>query len=185
MKTTLIILAAMVLLGVVAYRLFFPSSTFITISTSNGGGITLSQSGIAREPAPDHYASNGFDQIDPYISRLLVPTNRFKSIAIFTPDGNRGFGLDARDGVATAGLTVEWRQEAQREAAIRAFFKELQIEPSRDYLAGNGGVPDATRILDYPVKGNAAEVTILAKRILHELCGVSPNEALDITYRDK
>ena len=80
---------------------------------------------------------------------------------------------------------AEWRQESQREAAIRAFFSSLGIAPSQDYLAGNGGVPDATRILDYPIKGSTAEVTALTKRILQELCGVSATEALDISYGDK
>jgi hypothetical protein len=185
MKIILAILAIVVLLAVFGYALFFPRSTFITFTTSKGRGITFSRSGVSMEAAPDHYAANGFDHIQPYVSRLLVPTNRFKSIALFTPDGNRGFGLDARDGVVTAGLTVEWRQEPQKEADIREFFKALQIEPSRDYLAGNGGVPDATRVLDYPIKGDADQISALVKRILHELCGLSPGEPLDITYRDK
>ncbi len=128
---------------------------------------------------------NGFHHIEPYVSRLLVPTNHFKALHIFTPDGNRGFGFSARDGRVEVGLMVEWRQEAQKEAAIRAFFSSLGIAPSRDYLAGNGGIPDATRILDYPITGSTAEVTALTKRILQELCGVSPTEALDIRYEDK
>lgn len=172
MKSTLIILAIAIVLGVIAYRMLFPCCTFISLTTSNGGGITFSRSGVSIDPAPDHYSSNGLEHIEPYLSRLLVPTNQFKSIAIFTPDGNRGFGLDAQNGIITAGFTVEWRQEGQREAAIRTFFKALQIQPSRDYLAGNGGVPDATRVLEYPVKGTATEITALAKRILQELCAV-------------
>jgi len=36
-----------------------------------------------------------------------------------------------------------------------------------------------------PIPGSAAEVTALTKRILQELCGVSPAEALDINYGDK
>jgi hypothetical protein len=54
-----------------------------------------------------------------------------------------------------------------------------------DYLAGNGGVPDATRILEYPLSGSTVEVTALTKRILQELCSVSPTEALDIKYTAK
>lgn len=185
MKIALLVFVGVIVAAAVAYFLLFPRNTFISLSRPSGGRVTFSRTGVSFEAAPDRYATNGFEHIEPYVARLLVPTNRFKFLNIFTPDGLRGFGLSARDGVVQAGLTVEWRQEAQREAAIRAFFSSLGIAPSRDYLAGNGGVPDATRILDYPITGSTAEVTALTKRILQELCGVSPTEALDIGYREK
>lgn len=185
MKIALLVFLCVIAVAVVAYLLLFPRNTHISFSRPSGGTVTFSRSGVSVEAAPDHFATNGFDHIDPYVSRLIVPTNRFKFLNIFTPDGTRGFGFDAKDGVMHAGLTVEWRQESQRETAIRAFFSSLGITPSRDYLAGNGGVADATRILEYPVTGNIDEVTALTKRILQELCGVSPTEALDIKYTDK
>ena len=187
MKIALLVFVGVIVLAVIAYLLLFPRNTFIMFSFSrpSGGTVTLSRTGVSFEPAPKHYATNGFDHIEAYVSRLLMPTNQFKFLHMFTPDGKRGFGFTARDGVVEAGLTVERRQEAQREASIRAFFRSLGIAPSRDYLAGNGGVPDATRFLEYPISGSAAEVTALTKRILQELCGVSPAEALDISYGDK
>ena len=174
-----------IVVAVVAYLLLFPRNTFISLSRPSGGTVTFSRTGMSVEAPPDHYATNGFDHIEPYVSRLLVPTNRFKFLSMFTPDGTRGLGFDAKDGVVHACLTVEWRQESQREAVIRAFFSSLGIAPSQDYLAGNGGVADATRILEYPVTGSTVEVTALTKRVLQDLCGVSPTEALDISYRDK
>jgi hypothetical protein len=183
-ENALLVVVGIIVVAVVAYFLLFPRNTFISLSRPGGGTVTFSRTSVSFKAAPDHYATNGFDHIEPYVSRLLVPTNRFKFMRMFTPDGNRGFGFSARDGVVEADLTIEWRQEAQREAAIRAFFSSLGVAPSHDYLAGNGGVPNATRILDYPVKGNAAEVTALTKRILQELCGVSPTQALDISYRE-
>ena len=185
MKIALLVFAALVIAAVVAYFRLFPRNTFSSFSRPSGGTVTFSRTGVSLEAAPDHFATNGFDHIEPYVSRLLVPTNRFRFLHMFTPDGSRGFGFSARDGVVKAGLTVEWRQEAKREADIRAFFSSLGIAPSRDYLAGNGGVPDATRILEYPITGSTAEVTVLTKHILQELCGVSPTDALDISYGDK
>jgi hypothetical protein len=185
MKIALLIFAALIIAAVVAYFLLFPRNTFISFSRPSGGTVRFSRTGVSLEAAPDHYAANGFDHIEPYVSRLLVPTTRFKFLRIFTPNGRRGFGFSARNGVVEAVLTIEWRQEAKREAEIRAFFGSLGITPSRDYLAGNGGVPDATRILEYPISGSTADVTALTKRILQELCGVSPTEALDISHGDK
>jgi hypothetical protein len=102
---------------------------------------------------------------------------------MFTPDHKRGFGLDAKAGIVNAGLILDWRKEPAREAAIRSFFSSLGILPSQDYLGGNGGVPDAVRILTYPVTGSTADVTTLTKRILNELCDVSTTEGLEINYR--
>jgi hypothetical protein len=185
MKIALIALLVAIVLAVMAYVFLFPGNTFISFSRPGGGALTFSRTGVSVQRPPDHYATDGFSHVEPYISRLLVPTNRLKFLRIFTPDGNRGFGLHARDGVVEASLTVEWRQDAQREASIRSFFRSLGIAPSRDYLAGNGGVPDASRILEYPLSGSTVEVTALTKRILQELCSVSPTEALDIKYTAK
>ena len=178
------IVALLIAAIVFAYFLFFPKNTFMIFKRSSGGTITFSGTGIEFAPPPDHYATNGFDEIERYVARLLVPTNTFKFLHIFTPDGSRGFGLDAKDGTVRAGLTVEWRQEPEREAKIRSFFASRGIAPTEDYLAGNGGVPDATRILSYPIIGSSAEVTALTKCILQELCGVSPAEALDINFEE-
>lgn len=185
MRTAVLIALGIAVAAAAAYFLLFPHNLLIITRRSGGSTVTLSRTGVSFEPAPDHFATNGFDHIEPYVSRLLVPTNRFRSLHIFTPDGNRGFGLTARGALVEASLTLEWRREVQREAAIRSFFGSLGIAPSQDYLAGNGGVPDATRLLQYPVKGGAAEVTALTKRILQELCSVSPKEALNIGYGEK
>jgi hypothetical protein len=185
MNIALLIFIGIIGAGVAAYYFIFPRCTFISFYRSNGGRVTFSRTGVSFDPAPDHYASNGFDHIEPYVSRLLVPVNRFKFLQMFTPDGTRGFGLHAEDGMVYADLSVEWRQEPRREADIRAFFSSLGTAPSGDYLSGNGGVPDATRSLEYPVTGSAAEVTAMTKRILQELWGVSPAEALNIGYKEK
>lgn len=185
MKTAVLVAFGLAAVTLAAYLLLFPRNSFINIKRPGGGIVTLSRTGVSFQPAPDHFGENGFDHIEPYVTRLLIPSNRFKFLHLFTPDGNRGFGLTARSGVVEAGLNLEWRREGKREKTIRSFFGSLGITPSQDYLAGNGGVPDATRILEYPVKGSTAEVTALTKRILQELCGVSPAEALDISYGEK
>lgn len=185
MKIALLILAAVIIAAVAAYFLLFPRNTLISFPRPGGGTVTFSRTGISLEAAPEHFATNGFDHIEPYVSRLLVSTNRFRFLDMFTPDGGRGLGLSAVDGVVGAGLTAQLPQEAKKEAAIRAFFDSLGITPSRDYLAGNGRLPGATRILEYPITGSSAEVTALAKRILQEVCGVSPTEALDIGYGEQ
>jgi len=185
MKIVAIIFVLLLMGAVLVWFWAVPKNTFIIVSKPGGGTMALSRGSVSFEDAPDRYTSNGFDHIDVYVSRLVGPTNRFKFLSLFSPDGNRGFGLHAKDGVVEASLTVEWRQDPQRESDIRSFFNALGITPSEDYLAGNGNVPDATRILSYRLSGSSNEVTALTKRILKDLCGVLSTEALDISYQEK
>jgi hypothetical protein len=185
MKVVLLVLLGAIVLALAAYFFLFLNNGFVILRRSNGGSIVFQRTSISLEPPPDHYTTDAFDHIESYVSRLLAPSGRFKSVSIFTPNGQHGFGLFARDGKVEASLYVEQHQEAKRETTIRTFFKLMGIDPSQDYLAANGGVPDATRCLSYPITGSTAEVTALTKRILQELCGVSPTEALDIGYSEK
>src|SRR5687767_1124619 len=104
MRIALLVCVGVLVAAVIAYFLLFPRNTFISVYRANGGTVTFSRTGVSFEAAPDHYATNGFSHIEPYISRLLVPTNRFKFLHMFTPDATSGFGLDAKDGVVHAGL---------------------------------------------------------------------------------
>jgi hypothetical protein len=158
---------------------------FIIFKRPNGGTVTVSRTGIQLEGPPDRYAVGAFEHIESYVSRLLAASARRRSVSFFTPAGDRGFALDATDARVEAHLSVEWRDERPREAAIRGFFASRGLSPTEDYLAGNGDVPDATRLLAYPLAGSASEVTAITKRILQELCGVSPGEALDIGYTER
>src|SRR5262245_37184747 len=98
-------------------------------------------------PEPDHFTSDGFAQLESYVSRLLRSSARFTSVIIATPDQQIAVSLWQRGGVPEFTLSVEWRSQPERERAVRQFFAERGLSASHDYLAGNGGVPDATRCL--------------------------------------
>jgi len=88
MKIALLIVVLLIVVALAAYFLFFPrDADFIIFSKPGGGSVALSRTSVSFEAAPDHYAMNGFDHIDPYVTRLLVPTNKFKFLNFFTPDG--------------------------------------------------------------------------------------------------
>jgi hypothetical protein len=184
MKIAAVILVLLAACGV-AYCFLVPAHTFIIFRRPDGGTVALSRWSIEFEGPPDRYAAGAFDHIESYVSRLMAQPPKSRWVSMFTPSGDRGFALRAFDGTIEAHLTVEWRQEPEREAAIRTFFGSRQISATEDYLAGNGGVADATRLLAYPLKGNSAEVTALTKGILQELCGISASEALNIKYTEK
>ena len=79
MKIALLVFVALIIAAFVAYYLLFHRNAFISFSRPSGGTVTFSRTGVSLEAAPDHFATNGFDHIEAYVSRLLVPTNRFRS----------------------------------------------------------------------------------------------------------
>lgn len=96
-------LVGSVLLVLAAYPLFFSGHLFIMIPTPDGGRRTFGGGKITVDPPPDKYEVNGFDYIEPYVVRLLESSASYTSLSMFTPDGERGFSINKRDGVIEAG----------------------------------------------------------------------------------
>jgi hypothetical protein len=55
MKTTLIIFISIIIVGIIAYYVFFPKNTFITIQGKNKSGFIFSKIGVKYRKAPDYY----------------------------------------------------------------------------------------------------------------------------------
>lgn len=180
------VILCLAIIALVVLYLRIPKNTFITISQPGGGGVTVSRGGVSLRNAPDRFATNAFAQIETYIARLLDSrAKKFASVGFFTLDGNRGFSMWSNEGKIEANFSFEVATEASRESAVRSFFAGLNISPTADYLAGNGGVPDATRMLSFPVKGTAKDLAALAKTILEKYCAVLPSEGLSIDFTDR
>ncbi len=173
-----------VLIVLIAALKFILGSDWAYVASVDEEGKRIGRGQWRRIPAPDSIAPNGMSHVDDYIDRLLSSKARSTSLLIFTPDGQRGLGLSHQDGDVIFGFTVEWREEPEQEQAIRKLFKELEIAPSEDYLAGNGNVDDATRVLDYAVPGDSVVISKLCKRVLRHICGIRDEEALDFTYEE-
>ena len=135
-------------------------------------------------PEPDRFASNGFSQVESYVSRMLRSSAMFTSVIISTPDGQSAVSLSHRDGVPKFSLSVDWRSKPESERAIRQFFGDRGLSASHDYLAGNGGVPDAMRMLGYFLPADAREITEITKDVLQQIFGVREQDALNFSYRE-
>jgi hypothetical protein len=133
-----------------------------------------------RPPRGEYYPENAFAQIESYISRLVAPSEKYKSLSFYALDQMRGCNLLTVRQILEVWFMVKAQQENQQEVKIRSFFASREMRPSRDYLANNGG----TRILDYPLTGTVDELTEMVKTILQELCDISPKEPLSIDYKE-
>ena len=160
------------------------TSPWMLVTTVDAHGNPIGAGKWVRNPDPAVVARDGMSRVAPYVARLMASRARFTSLIISTADGQGGFLVIHEHGQARLGLNVEWRSEPKKERDIRKLFAGLGLAPTEDYLAGNGGVPDATRVLTYPVPGDAPHVAALCRRVLHEIYGVADTERLDFTYEE-
>jgi len=112
MKIALLVLVGVIVLAVVAYLLLFPRDTFITISFPDLAAARSLFPALEFRLSPHQTTTPR--RIRPYrgvcVALGLCLRTNSSSCTCSQPDGKRGFGFSARDGVVEAGLTVEWRQ---------------------------------------------------------------------------
>ena len=189
MQTKTIVLAlicCLVLAGAITHLRFSGRMIVIKrmyVRTVDADGKQIGDGKWVDIPEPDHFPNHGFDHLQFYLSRLLASPAPFASLTIFTPDGQRGFALHHRGKQTEISLIIDWRREPAKEAKIRDLFRVLGVSATQDYVAGNGPIPDATRVLNYPLGGDAHEISTLCQRIFSEIYGVTPEDGLDITYQ--
>jgi hypothetical protein len=152
--------------------------------------VTVDENGKHRDgrwvytPAPDSFPSDGFGQIGSYISRVLQSSACYTSLIIGTPDEQVAVNLGQEGGVPFFSICVDWRSEPEREKAVREFFGARRLIAYRDYLSGNGNVPDATRILDYHLPSDVQLITALTKDVLRQIYQFPEHGALDFSYEE-
>jgi hypothetical protein len=134
-------------------------------------------------PEPEHFAANGFREIPAYLSRVLESTSSVAALIISTTDRSRAFLVIRRDGQPALSFCVNWRTEPEMERALRDTFERLGTAPIEDYLAGNGSVVDATRVLTYPVSRDFTVLAALCEDILQGIFGIPPTAGLGFLYQ--
>jgi hypothetical protein len=161
-----------------------PRATKMRVVTVDEDGKELGDAKWVDIPEPDHFVSDGFSQIENYVSRLLRSSARFTSVIIATPDEQMAVSLWQRAGVPEFTLSVEWRSEAGRERDVREFFSERRLSTSHDYLAGNGGIPDATRCLGFFLPPDVQFITSVTKDVLRQIYQLREHDALDFSFEE-
>jgi hypothetical protein len=115
---------------------------------------------------------------------LFRSSARYTSLIIATPDHRIAVAIGQRNGVPHFDISVEWRSEPETERRIRQFFGARSLAPFQDYLAGNGRVPDATRVLSYYLPSDMQFITTIIKDALRELYQMCEHDALNFTYQE-
>jgi hypothetical protein len=185
-KTLILVGVSLIATGAAIYFFRYPlraRGSWMIVSTVDADGVPVGRAGLVRVPEPETVVHDGMSQVGPFVTRLMSSRGGFISLIVSTPDGQMGFGVFTERGRARLSLNVDWRAEPERERAIRGLFAGLGIAPSEDYLAGNGGVRDATRILTYPAPDGPPKLAALSRRVLREIYGVADSDPLDFTLQ--
>jgi hypothetical protein len=134
-------------------------------------------------PAATRHA-NGLAEIEGYVARVIASKAKSTSVQFSTKSGNTAISVAKYEGKLTLGLVTGTKRERAREAAIRQFFASRSIQPSADYLGANGGVPNATRVLDFPMPQDSTAIAQIAADLLREIYRLRDSTTLDIRYTE-
>ena len=126
----------------------------------------------------------GFSAIEQFVERVLSSKADSSWVIISTWSGNTSISIAKHNGTVSLGMTVDARSRA-REKSLRAFFAGQGIAPSRDYLAKNGGVPDATRVFDFPMPIERSLIAGLAVDLLRAVYRLKDTTTLDILFEER
>jgi hypothetical protein len=181
-----LILAALVCGGltvVVIGRLVQGGPQIMIVSSVDGKGNLVAVPELHLLPAPTLVSERGVSQLPTQLARLSSSRSPSAALAIFTPNGQRGFGISKRGGQIVFSFIFDVRSAPKQEQAVRRLFKKLGSSPTEDYLASNGGIANATRILTYPAP-SSPPLPALCLRLLREIYGVSDEEGLTYSLQE-
>jgi len=164
--------------------MLFRRATKMRVVTVDGNGKELGDARWVEIPKPEKFRSEGFAQIENYISRLLKSSARFNSLIIARPNGQMAVSVMKRGKLPWFSAMVNWRSEPERERAIMDFFAQRGLSTTQDYLAGNGEVPDAIRCLAYSLPADVQFITAITKEVLREVYHLREEEGLNFTFQE-
>ena len=174
---------------------FSPGSTIAAkkmyVETVDCSGNPIGDGKWVDIPEPDRFPSGGFSRLEEYVARLLRSKAKLTSLIIATADQQNAMFVSFRDDLVQLHLCADTRpipgtrHVIGNELAIRSYFKKLRIDPTEDYLAGNGGVKDATRCLTYPVIGDAKHISDLCISVFRDVFCVGDEKGIMITYQER
>lgn len=165
--------------------MWFRRSKKMWVATVDENGRHLGDGHWVKIPPPDKFSSDGFAQIQSYVSRLVRSSARAASLMITAPDHRMAVSILQRGRVLEFSLIVQRDSEPGREDAIRQFFATHGLSPSSDYLAGNGGVPEAVRCLGYSLPQDERFITDIASDLLCKIYSLRKEDGLHFTYQEQ
>jgi len=154
------------------------------VTTVDRSGKRKSPSQWVDVPAAIRYESSGFANIQAYVARVFSSTAASSWVTISTRSGRSSLSVAKHSGVRRIGLSVDVLRSKAKEARVRAFFEKQALSPASDYLAKNGGVANATRVLDYPLPDDPKAATALTIAALREIHRLNAKSTLDMRYSE-
>jgi hypothetical protein len=156
---------------------------FVIVSSVDGKGNLIAVPELHLLPPPTVVSSRGLSQLSAQLARLSNSSSASPALMISSLDEQRGLNVSKRNGQFVLSFVFDVRSPTRREKAVRRLFEKLGSAPIEDYLASNGGVPNATRILTYPMPSQPPLLD-LCLRLLREVYGVSDEEGLTYSLHE-
>lgn len=164
--------------------MWFRRAKKMWVATVDEDGKALGDGRWVDIPKADRFATDGFAQIENYVSRLRSSTASVATVMIAAPDQNIAFNLWQRRREPGLTFIINWRSEPEREVAIRQFFAEHGLAIAHDYLGGNGNISDAMRCLGCFLPPDVKSMTRHIGDALRQIYHLKGHEVLEFTFQE-
>ena len=158
-----------------------PNWEFEVVTNTRGKVLTR---GWIHNPPPDRYERGGLRNLKPYVIRLLDSENWFSTVTIASTDGERGLQLQKTEGDISIDLCINRSLEPGREVHARVFFEKMGIEPSVDYEMDGFSAGEESQMMQWPVTGDADDLTNLLVRAATELYSITDEDPIDLQFEE-
>src|SRR6266567_6742645 len=128
-------------------------------------------------PATIRRTTEGVDQLDNYVSRLLSSPSHYCVLSILDFDLETGVFLERCKGVLTVIVVIKTASGA-KEQAVREAFREAGVPISAEVTETGGGA----RVLRYPLPVLGPDVVGLIRKVLHVACDATEHAGLYFDY---
>ena len=129
----------------------------------------------------EHFPTGGLAQLGRHLSMMLQSREEFIVVSVTSQEFEFPFVFwhSMFDLSFFRNLHI---RDAQREQAVRAFFKGQGMEASGDYEVSDYGGANLYRQLDYPLPIDAAGAITLTTDLLRSVYGLGDGAGLDFSY---
>ena len=105
-------------------------------------------------------------------------------MSIFATEGKGHVTLEKTEGALFVSLSISKTHEPGRERRAREFFASLGIQPEEDYvIMGRSRVED-TQWIEWPVRGDADQLTDILLRAANEIYSITNEDPLELHFEE-
>lgn len=142
------------------------------------------QSGWKYYDPPDQFERDGLQHTRSYVKQLVESDHWWSIVSIFATEGEGYIMLEKMEGAIFVSLSISKTHEPGRERRARDFFASLGIQPEEDYEVKGCSRNEDTQCIEWPVIGDADQLTDTLLRAASEIYSITNEDPLELHFEE-